>query len=67
MTESSLWTPFFLSHLIGGDTLADSFHLHDPRLSPATTPELIVAITGVFVLGLIRAKALKSTPSSAIA
>lgn len=41
--------------------------MDSPRLSPATTPEVIVAISGVFVLGLIRAKTLKSTPSCAIA
>lgn len=41
--------------------------LDPPRLSPATKPEVIVAMRGVFVFGLIWAKALKSTPSSAIA
>lgn len=56
-----------LSQLIGGDRLAGVISLHSPRLSPATTPEVIVAMSGVFVLGLIRAKTLKSTPSSAIA
>ena len=47
--------------------LAGVLSLDSRRLSPATIPEVIVAISGVFVLGLIRAKALKSTPSSAIA
>lgn len=59
----SLWLR--LSQLVGG--LAGALWLDLPRLSPATIPDVIVAMSGVFVLGLIRAKALKSTPSSAIA
>ena len=35
--------------------------------SPATVPEVSVAIMGVLVLGLILAKNLKSRPSSAMA
>lgn len=54
-----------LSQFIGG--WAEALWLDFPRLSPATIPDDIVAMSGVFVLGLIRAKALKSTPSSAIA
>lgn len=52
-----------LSQATGGSAGA----LDPPRLSPATKPEVIVAMRGVFVFGLIWAKALKSTPSSAIA
>lgn len=52
-----------LSRVTGGSAGA----LDPPRLSPATKPEVIVAMRGVFVFGLIWAKALKSTPSSAIA
>lgn len=54
-----------LLQLIGA--LAGALSGDSPMLSPATIPDVIVAISGVFVLGLIRAKALKSTPSSAIA
>lgn len=35
--------------------------------SPATTPDVIVAVRGVLVRGLILAKHLKSRPSSAMA
>lgn len=35
--------------------------------SPATTPDVTVAVRGVFVRGLILAKHLKSRPSSAMA
>lgn len=52
-----------LSQMTDGSTGA----MDHPRLSPATKPEVIVAMRGVFVFGLIWAKALKSTPSSAIA
>lgn len=47
-----------------GNQLISGFNL---VFSPATTPEVIVAIMGVLDLSLIFAKNLKSSPSSAMA